>query len=44
MLRVVIGNGVSAGWALLRIDWEAESRSSTCIGGVFVTGVDETDV
>lgn len=44
MLRTVIGNGASAGWALLRIDWKAQACSSACVGGVFVTGVDEADV
>lgn len=29
---------------MLRIDWEAESRSGSHVGSVFVAGVDEADV
>ena len=43
-LLIVVGNSASAGWALLRIDWEAQACLSACVGGVFVAGVDEADV
>ena len=43
-LRVIIGNGASAGWALLRIDWKAQARSNARISGVLVADVDEADI
>ena len=43
-LLIVVGNSASAGWALLRVDWEAQACSSACVGGVFVAGVDEADI
>lgn len=43
-LLIVVGNSASAGWVLLRIDWEAQACLGSRVGGVFVAGVDEADV